>query len=200
MTNTTKETIDQYRKIIADAPEGSLERVTLSCKLNRSVDDIETIVALYDENQAKDMRIAELEQERDSLKPCAILAVDTLLNIESCAFDCGDDYPDAKEAAHWMQGEATKWLNDHAEQKSCLKNHNTEQQIKGLEDLEIDPVDDSQEIILRIIERRIEQLQKDCCQHNWVTAKNEHVKNGSVCSKCFAISELEPEQLRKGGE
>lgn len=110
-----------------------------------------------EENQQLKQRIAELEQERDSLKPCAILAVNTLLSIESCAFDCGDDYPDAKEAAHWMQGEATKWLNDHADRKSCLKNHNIEQRIKGLEKFADEYCDDEH---VFFAEKLIEQLRK----------------------------------------
>jgi len=34
------------------------------------------------------------------------------------------------------------------------------------------------------------------CKHDWYSAKNPVVQNGSVCVKCYAIDPREPEELK----
>jgi hypothetical protein len=34
------------------------------------------------------------------------------------------------------------------------------------------------------------------CKHEWYSAKNQYVLNGSVCVKCYAIDPREPEELK----
>jgi len=41
----------------------------------------------------------------------------------------------------------------------------------------------------------IQAAPQQTCQHEWVSAKNQYVKNGSVCPKCGAIDAREPEEL-----
>jgi ADP-ribose pyrophosphatase YjhB (NUDIX family) len=38
---------------------------------------------------------------------------------------------------------------------------------------------------------------KSICNHNWVSAKNQIVQNGSVCTLCCSINPEEPEILKK---
>jgi hypothetical protein len=33
------------------------------------------------------------------------------------------------------------------------------------------------------------------CKHEWVSAKNPVVTNGSICTKCFKLDKREPEEL-----
>ena len=33
------------------------------------------------------------------------------------------------------------------------------------------------------------------CNHTWVSAKNLYVKNGSICTECYAVSTKEPNEL-----
>jgi hypothetical protein len=33
------------------------------------------------------------------------------------------------------------------------------------------------------------------CEHEWVSAKNPVVTNGSICAKCFKLDKREPEEL-----
>jgi len=40
----------------------------------------------------------------------------------------------------------------------------------------------------------IEELR--VCKHEWYSAKNQYVLNGSVCFKCYAIDQREPEELK----
>lgn len=37
----------------------------------------------------------------------------------------------------------------------------------------------------------------DICDHEWVSAKNAVVQNGSICAKCHRISSHEPEELNR---
>ena len=39
--------------------------------------------------------------------------------------------------------------------------------------------------------------EQPACQHDWYSAKNQVVVNGSVCVKCGAIDPREPEELKQ---
>lgn len=144
--------------------------------VRKYVEDLEFQLGLSEtENQQLKQRIEQLERERDDAKG-ALDAFGIVFNLDS---------------NNEQRVKAREWLAQR----------DIEQQEKGVNHVGVMLTDMGFDGVESLCEKAIEQLRKPTespCEHDWVSAKNLYIECGSFCTMCSAVSELEPEQLRKG--